>query len=50
MWFEIHVNSYTNKPALFVGTTEGYYIAKLYSNKLTARIAAVVRGYKYCIK
>lgn len=49
MWFEIHECRFFNRPALYVGTEDGYMIGKLYSNRLTARLSALFHGYKYCI-
>lgn len=49
MWHEIHFNKIFQCWALYVGTSDGYRIDKFYSTKITARISAVVHGYKFCM-
>lgn len=48
MWFEIHWCAWYNRPALYVGTEDGYVIGKMYANWTTARLAALLHGYRIC--
>ena len=48
MWHEIHWCRIAQRWALYIGTEDGYYIGRLYENKLTAKISAKIRGYRFC--
>jgi len=49
MWHEIHYCKLIQRWALYVGTSEGYYIGRVYGSKTTAKISARIRGYRFCM-
>lgn len=48
MWNEVHWNRLMEKWALYTGTTDGYKITRLYTNRLTAKLSAKIHGYRFC--